>query len=289
MNMIKAIVTAVFFLFLPISVYGYASPGAPAGFVNDFAGILPQQAKAELEQSLTAFAAGENPEIVIATIKTLDGDPIEDYANRLFREWGIGSKKKNNGVLFLIVPEEKKMRIEVGYGLEGALTDLESRRIQEEHVRPLFREGRYDDGVRLGAQKIQEALAGELETQVSRKKQNFSSDFFLAIYLFLMFGISWLASVLGRSKSWWAGGVLGGVVGAGVGFFTGVYLWIAGAALLGLAFDYFVSKNYRQHSMDHNPAWWAGGGWGGWDRWGGGGFGGFGGGSSGGGGSSSSW
>ena len=89
-------------------VFAYSSPGAPTGFVNDFAGILSAQTKTELEEGLKNFAAGGNPQIVVATVLTLNGDPIEDYANRLYREWGIGAKEKNNGVLFLIIPADRK-------------------------------------------------------------------------------------------------------------------------------------------------------------------------------------
>lgn len=284
----RLITLFLFFILSGTTVFAYTSPGKPTGHVTDFAGVLSQETKSQLESELRAFSAGENPEVVVATIQTLDGDPIDDYANALFREWGIGSKTKNNGVLFLVVTNDKKMRIEVGYGLEGALTDIESKHIQDDLVRPQFRANDFNGGIVTGVTSIKKALEGEL-VPVQKKRGPSARE--LETYLLLgIFAISWLASILGRSKSWWAGGVVGGVAGGATWLFTQWLFWIPIAAVVGLLFDYFVSKNYKEHLSNHHPAWWAGGGWGGWDRFGGGGgFGGFGGGSSGGGGSSSNW
>lgn len=278
----------LWFIFFAGAADAYTSPGKPSGYVNDFSGVASQATKDQLESELSAFAKGGNPQIVVVTIKKLDGDPIEEYANRLFREWGIGDKTKNNGVLFLVASQDRKMRIEVGYGLEGALTDIETKGIQDGIVRPAFQQGDFDAGIRAGVTAIQRGLAGELVTPNERRYPPSEAD--LETYLFLgIILLSWLGSILGRSKSWWAGGIVGGVGGGIAWAFTQWLYWLPIAAILGLIFDYFVSKNYRQSDHGGLPAWWAGGGWGGWDRFGGGGFGGFGGGSSGGGGSSSSW
>lgn len=277
-------------LFFASTVFAYASPGKPTGFINDFAGVLSKENSAVLERQLSNFSKGGNPEVVVATVPSLGGDAIEEYANALFREWGLGQKDKNNGVLFLISRDDRKIRIEVGYGLEGALTDIESRHILDDVVRPHFRTGNYDAGVSGGVGAIQKAIQEELVIPETQKKKGLSLQSLEAIVMFVIIGFSWLASILGRSKSWWAGGLIGAVAGGGAWFFTQWLYWLPIAVVAGLLFDYLVSKNYSQHTGDHHPAWWAGGTWGGWDRWGGGGgFGGFGGGSSGGGGSSSSW
>ncbi len=284
---------AFLFLVMPSLCSAYTSPDTASGFVNDFANILPIESRQELEQQLTAFAKEKNHEIAIAIIRSLEGDDIESYANKLFREWGIGTKEYNNGVLFLVAIDDRKMRIEVGYGLEGALTDLESKRIQEDIVRPLFREEKYGEGIVVGASSIMEAIEGEVLSASSSKKApswlNIIERYGGELLFIIIFFFSWIASILGRTKSWWLGGAIGGVTGGIVALITSAWMWLPAVVIFGLLFDYAVSKNYQSHQGNH-PAWWAGGTWGGWDRWGGGGgFGGFGGGSSGGGGSSSGW
>lgn len=280
-------------LLAPVASSAYTSPGTPQGFMNDFAGVLSQASRQELEQSLETFAKEKKHEIAVVVIKSLGGGDIESYANTLFREWGIGKKEYNNGVLFLAAIDDRKMRIEVGYGLEGALTDLESKHIQDDIVRPFFRNGDYGAGIAEGVRAIMQATEEELIIQsrprtdpsIANGIMRFGGELFFLLFLFG----SWLISILGRTKSWWLGGVLGGVGGTIAWFFSGGLYWIAVLGFGGLFFDYIISKNYKSHLTDHHPAWWAGGTWGGWDRWGGGGFGGFGGGSSGGGGSSSGW
>ncbi|MEK7648589.1 MAG: TPM domain-containing protein [Patescibacteria group bacterium] len=288
-----AIILAVAWSFLAPLAHAYTSPGTPQGSVSDFANLLSSQAQQNLEQQLVTFAKEKNHEIAVVTIQSLGSDAIEDYANTLFREWGIGKKEYNNGVLFLIAADDRKMRIEVGYGLEGALTDLESKHIQDDIVRPLFRQGNYEEGIQKGAEGIMQAIEGEVLPSPSSRK---TSSWFGIIQRYggevlfiLIFFLSWIASILGRTKSWWLGGVIGGVAGGITALLTSAWLWLPAVVVFGLLFDYAVSKNFQSHHGNH-PAWWAGGTWGGWDRWGGGGgFGGFGGGSSGGGGSSSSW
>ncbi len=166
-----AVLLAFVAVLLPMAVLAYVSPGKPGGYVNDFAQVLKTETKASLETDLAAFASGGNPEVVVATVPSLGGDSIEEYANQLFREWGIGSQEKNSGVLFIVARDDRKMRIEVGYGLEGALTDIETKYIQEDFVRPYFSKEQYDEGVRMGIGKIKEALKEELTVAATSSKK----------------------------------------------------------------------------------------------------------------------
>ena len=287
MNIVKTFFLSILLCSFSGSVLAYTSLGEPKGFVNDFAGVLSENAKLSLESQLMEFEKQTSHEISVVTIKTLNGDSIEDYANTLFREWEIGKKDTNNGVLFLVALEDRKMRIEVGYGLEGALTDLESKHIQEDFVKPFFKENNYEQGIVLGANKIKEAIAGEIVSVPPKKsKKGINGSLVEMILFFGIFLLQWIVVILGRSKSWWLGGIIGGVFGLLVALVFGWWLMIGILTILGLLLDYVVSKNYQNHP-DH-PSWWAGGGGFGGGS-GGGGFGGFGGGSSGGGGSSSSW
>lgn len=282
----KIFLTLAVFLFSANIVFAYTSPGAPSGFVNDFAGVISGQTKQSLNIDLQNFAKDKNHEVVVVTIKNLEGDTIENYANSLFREWGIGKKEYNNGVLFLVAIDDRQMRIEVGYGLEGALTDIESKHILDDVVRPYFKSGDYEKGIVSGATEIKKAIEGEI---VATKQSN-NNDLDGVIEVVFVFGIifiSWFGSILARSRSWWLGGVIGGVTGVILWAILGIWFFILIGAIVGLIFDYLVSKNYQSGKR----SWWAGGdrGFGGGSFGGGGGFGGFGGGSSGGGGSSSRW
>lgn len=125
-------------LLTPFSVLAYASPGRPDGYVTDFANILSAEKEQQLEGVLEAQEERSGNEVAVATIPALQDETIETYATKLFEEWGIGKKGKDNGVLILLAPNDRKVRIEVGYGLEPTLTDAMSQQIVNEAL-PLFR------------------------------------------------------------------------------------------------------------------------------------------------------
>jgi len=194
----------------------------------------------------------------------------------------------------LVARDDRKMRIEVGYGLEGALTDAQSWWIINDIMKPAFQEENYYLGFNNATDKIMAATEGEYLPEGSPAKEessgfNFEFLFWIGIFIFM-----WLASILGRSKSWWAGGVLGAIAGIVIGLFKGfLYFGVISLGILipfGLVLDFFVSRSYKNHKDNDTMPWWIGGGRGGHGGgFGGGGFGGFGGGSSGGGGASGSW
>lgn len=279
-------------LLLPVFVSAYVSPGKPTGFVNDFAGMLKPETVASLETGLSSFATNTGNEISVVTVPTLDGDTIENFAVQLFSEWGIGDEEKDTGLLLLIARDEREVRIEVGYGLEPIITDLESSRIIREVIVPAFQQGDYDAGVIGAVARITSQLEGTYVEQTVNPN-NFFTDFDPTIIFYLaFFAITVLGSILGQSKSWWAGGVLGVLIGVIIGFIKG-FLFIGlfsivGLAIFGLIIDFLSSKAHEKHKSSgdhHDGPWFWGGGFGG----GRGGFGGFGGGMSGGGGASGRW
>lgn len=136
------------------SVFAQASLPKPAGRVNDFAELLGAPARAALEQRLQDVETKTSSEIAVATVKSLDGMSVEEYANRLFKEWGVGQAKTDNGVLILVAPNEREMRIEVGYGLEGVLPDGLAGEIRDEHFLPRFRDDDYAGGITAGVNRI---------------------------------------------------------------------------------------------------------------------------------------
>jgi len=270
----------------------YYNPGTPTGFVNDYAGMMGGADKQNLETKLVNFEKETSNEISVVTIKSLDGDTIENFAVKLFEDWKIGKAKNDNGILLLISKEDRKMRIEVGYGLEGALTDAQSFWIIDGIMKPAFREEKYYQGIDQAVDKIMAATQGEYIPE-SQPAKGLSSKAWENIFWIGLFAIMWIASILGRSKSWWAGGVIGGIIGIIIGVIKGFVIFglvsIAVLIPFGLLFDFIVSKNYAKHKASGTIPWWIGGGRGGSGGFGGGGFGGFGGGSSGGGGASGSW
>jgi uncharacterized protein len=127
---------------------------ALTGRVVDQAGILSSGAKAALEPKLADLEAKSGIQLVVATVSSLEGEEIEPYANALFRAWQLGEADKNNGVLLLVAPNEHRVRIEVGYGLEGTLTDALSKVIITNAITPRFKAGDFDDGVTRGVDDI---------------------------------------------------------------------------------------------------------------------------------------
>lgn len=119
-----------------------------SGYINDNAGLLSPQAKSELEAKLAQLEKDTTAQVFVATVKSLEGDSIEDYASRLFEKWKIGQKDKDNGVLFLVALDDRKMRIEVGYGLEPVITDGRAGRIRDDDVLPLFKSNDYEGGIK---------------------------------------------------------------------------------------------------------------------------------------------
>lgn len=279
-----------------VPAFAYSSLGNPTGFVSDYTGTISIDQDQVLEAKLSQFKNETTNEIAVVMVSTIGDDTIENYANELFRDWGIGGNERNNGILVLIAKDDRLARIEVGYGLEGAVPDLLAKQILDDVILSRFKDGSYVLGIDMGIDALMSATRGEYTaTAQSSGSGPSASELFNTFLFIIFFFVPILASLLGKSKSWWAGGVVGGGFGllnVLVNFFAftliaNILLGV-GAVVLGLIFDYIVSKNYgKGGSGGHGPWFFGGGGFGGGRSSGG--FGGFGGGSSGGGGASSSW
>lgn len=277
-------------------------PDRPKNFVNDYTQTLSETDKNALENKISNFEKETSNEISIVIIPSLDGDTIENVAQNIFTKWGIGKKENlpagrqgNNGVLLLVAMAEHKTRIHTGYGVEGALTDIGTSYIQSDVMTPLFREGNYFAGIDGALNKMIESLKGESIIPEGYSKEGEKTVMSFGFFVFCFVVLQWIVAILRRSKSWWAGGVLGGVAGIAIWLFASLSIFLSAIVfvfliIFGLGLDYFVSKTYQKakNSGGHFPWWIGGGGFGGGNSSGGG-FGGFGGGMSGGGGSSGSW
>ncbi len=260
------------------------------GYVNDNANMMSASAKTKIESELMAFEKSDSTQIVILTIPSLQGESLEDYSIKVVESWKIGQKGKDNGVLFLVANQERKMRIEVGRGLEGKLTDLTAGRIIDLVVKPKFKRGEFDAGFISGIHAIIDATRGEFKAEPKRTSQKKGSLFPL-ITLLIFGGIALLS--IGKASR-----VLGGAAGA-LGLPAAAYLIIGPVivtlillAVAGLLMGIFLPMLFSgRGSGDGGGGFWFGGwgsGGGGGDS-GGGFFDGGGGGDFGGGGSSGDW
>jgi uncharacterized protein len=150
----------LFALFSTFTIIHSADIPYLTGRVNDNAQILSENTRKSLGETLKEHENRTTNQIVILTIPSLQGESIEDFANKVFNEWKIGQKDKDNGILIVVVPDERRMRIEVGYGLEGTLPDLLASRIIQNIMAPRFREGDFDDGITEGALAVIAILEG---------------------------------------------------------------------------------------------------------------------------------
>lgn len=233
-----------------------AKPNPPQ-LVNDVAGILSAAEKESLERKLVLIDDSSSNQIAVVILPTLDGYPIEDYATKLFRDWGIGNKKTNNGILLLVVINDRKVRIEVGYGLEGAVPDITANSIIDNDIKPAFRARAYYEGIDKATDDIAKAAIGEYKVARAKKGKDGGGS----VLGFIIIAII-IVAIVGRRDNGSGGSNIGG--GGFSDIATGLFL----GSLLG--------GGGRSNGGD-----WGGGG--------GGGFGGFGGGSSGGGGASGGW
>ena len=275
-----------------------------AGRVNDLAGALSPAARDRIEQKLQGLEQRTGAQVAVLVIPSLEGDSLEAYSVRVAQTWKLGRKGIDDGVLFLVAKNDRKMRIEVGYGLEPKLTDALSRQILDDRVRPRFRAGDFDGGVEAGVEAVGAVIAGErLPPPAARRgTRGAGADrllfilFFMGLFSLVVGLFSCVAVVTPGFQGWFLYLFLipfyiafpsvafppygGAVAGAA---------WIAAFPLLRLWLQPQSPEFRRRH-----PRWAAAtagghsGGGGGWSSGGGGGFSG-GGGSFGGGGSSSSW
>lgn len=268
----------------------------PTGYVNDFAQIYSEQFRQSLEQDLSDFEKQTTVEISVATIATLEGEPIEDYAVELFDRWNIGQQGKDNGLLLLIAKEDREMRIEVGYGLEPTIPDGFAGEVIRAKIIPAFGDANYEVGTQEAVDTLQARILGEEvmfppAPEVGKPAPDIP---ILPLLFFGYFLLTYLASYLGRTKEIWPGAAIGGILGAVGGFFLaaaiGVILGAVFFGLFGLLLDFLLSRNFQYRKSHGLPTtfWGSGGGFSS-GRGFGGGFGGFGGGRSGGGGASGRW
>ena len=273
----------------------------PQGNVNDFAGILSQAERTSLESQTIEFRRKTSAQFAVVIVKSLEGGQIDDFTNKLFAQWGVGEKKKDNGVMLLVALQERKARIEVGYGLEPILPDALAGRVLDELLFPAFKQRRYAEGLNKAVARIAQIIERNEPASAEKQKEQgkLESDPSLIALLFLLLiavAFAFTGSlVAGRKRDFSMGTALsGGVLMTIASLVTEVafgywFMLAAIAFIVGLGAQR-TDRGGRRYS-DWTSGWT--GGSSGWNDggFGGGGFGGggFGGGCSGGGGASGGW
>jgi uncharacterized protein len=265
MSHLPRLTASLFLLLAPAMAATNWKSLKPQGYVSDFAGVIDPQSKAELEDYAARVQQGTGAQLAFVTIKSLEGEPIEDVTIDIFKAFGVGQKIKDNGAMVLLAIDDRKSRLEVGPGLGGAIPDGMAGTLLDD-MAPALRQGQYGPALISAAVLLGNAIAKDQNVQIPppaswHPVRHAPTD--SLPWPLIIFGIFFILMLLRR------GG--GGYGGGGGGFWTGILL----GQLLG-------GGGGGGRGRD-------GGGFGGFDGGGGGGFGGFGGGSSGGGGASSGW
>lgn len=190
-------ITVLFLLLLAV-LPGWAAPTFPelTGRVVDNANLLDSAQEQRLTAQLSQAEQGTSNQLVVVTLKDLQGYPIAEYGYQLGRHWGIGSKKSDNGVLLIVAPNEREVRIETGYGLEGTLTDALSSVIIQQDILPAFSKGDYVQGISQGVASILAAIQGEYQGESQPRSASAASPLqsllmfmgLIVITFFLSFG-----------------------------------------------------------------------------------------------------
>ena len=186
---------------------------ALSGRVNDYASMISAPVRADIEAKLQQLEVAESTQIVILTVPTLQGDPVEDFSIRVAEAWKIGHKGSDNGVLLIVSRDDHKVRIEVGYGLEGKLTDLLAGRIINDEIVPAFKAGNFDAGFTTGVSSLIAAVHGEYKGVPQGKRNSGKPSFpLLTIILLVIYFISQIFRGH-RGGGMMAGGLGGGFYG----------------------------------------------------------------------------
>jgi uncharacterized protein len=260
----KLLLSLLFFTCLFTEAQNVPAPPNPPRLVNDFAHVMTADQIEQLENKLVAYDDSTSIQIAVVTVPTTGDISIEDYALKILRDWKIGNKKTNNGLVILAAVNDHKVTISTGYGMEGAVPDITAKEIIDNEITPNFKDQNFYQGFNLASDAIIKAAHGEYTAPSGydqRKGHGGGGGNILGIFIFIIIIIVLISRGGGRGGG---GGMFNG---------SGVLPFLIGNMLGGMG----------------RGGWSGGGGGGGWSGGGGGGFGGFGGGSGGGGGASGSW
>jgi uncharacterized protein len=269
-KIVNFLITGLLLTGLSLSGQDIPDPMSPPRLVNDFAGIMNQGQVRHLEQKLVNFDDSSSTQILVVTVKSLNGLTKEEFADRIGEKWGVGQKGRNNGIVVLVKPkygsDDGQIRISIGYGLEGAIPDAINKRIVENEMIPYFKTGDYYTGIDKATSTMISLAKGEFTAdQYKKKTEGGAFNFIIPIVIIILI----IIFMRRNSGNHYTTG------SRGTSFWTALWL----GSMMGSRGGSGSWGDFRS----------GGGSFGGWGGGGGGGFGGFGGGSFGGGGAGGSW
>jgi len=204
---------------------GTPIPAAPTQFVTDRAGFLSPGFAAELTRKLEDYERGTRHQLIVWIDRTLGGEPLEDWTAKAFKAWGIGRKEHNDGVALFIFSDDRKLRIEVGYGLEGNVPDARAGRIIQHDMVPRIRAGDRDGAVKAGVDSLIAAIGGEPEPERPAARASPLAPFLSIVFFILVFFVlrrhPWALLFIGSGRGGGFSGGGGGWGGGGGGGFSG--------------------------------------------------------------------
>lgn len=258
------------------------------GYVTDLTSTLTALEEQTLEKRLDAYDKETSNQIAILITPSLEGEAIADAAVEVGRAWGVGTGENNNGILLLVSMGDREAFIATGYGLEGAVPDIVAAGIANKDLVPRFREGDEAGGITAAIDSLEKHIGGEY-TAERYSEEEFPTGGIIIFLIFLFLNV--IGPLLGSTRSWWLGGVMGCVAGIVLTVLYSWWLLIPGLTVLGLFIDFILSKLGfgRGGGRGRGGRWGGGGGFGGFGGGSSGGFRGFGGGSFGGGGGGGKW
>lgn len=211
--------TALLLVFIGQCAFAQIQFPPLTGRVVDNADLLDARTERELTELLAAHEQATTNQVVVVTLSNLQGQVIEDFGYQLGRAWGIGQKDKDNGVILLVAQQERRVRIEVGYGLEGTLTDAISANIIHSIILPKFKQAQFNDGIREGTLAIIAALGDEYAMREVPKKDKRLPLFMIFLLIVAIFLLATVSG--GTGGGYRRGGYYGGLGGFGGGGFGG--------------------------------------------------------------------
>ena len=233
MTLLRRAALAAVAVLLASGAAAQSLPPPPSAYVNDYAGVLPPDAEAQLEARLRAFDAETSSQILVAVFPKLPSASLEDFTIRTAQSWRVGRGKLNNGVVLFVFVQDRKIRMETGYGLEGALPDAIANRIIDEQIVPALRQGDYAGGLARGLEAVMQATRGEYKASPRpaargpvRDERN---EWLMLLFILIVLAFMFRGGGGGRSRTfsrrggyyggfWGGGGGLGGGGGSFGGF-----------------------------------------------------------------------